>query len=264
VDNLLFGSPLNGGIETNGTNEATQGAIVDQVGESILHMVTADPQRTPTFTLFGDPDYFLQASGPTTNPVPNPSFMWNHGDIQPEIARDWLGFVGPGVATNGANTGVVSFSDHTDLRPTMLALLGLHDDYQSDGRVLIEMLNSNVLPASLTKHQETLLRLGQTYKDVNAPFGQLGMDTLTISTTALTTGDSNDDSVYTSLESKLSNWKQTRNAIASNMKQMLEDTAFNNTTLNNAQAEALIVQASALLRDVHRCAADPLQCASGQ
>jgi hypothetical protein len=263
LDNLLYGSPLNGGLETNGTNEATQGAIADQVGESILHMVTADPQRTPTFTLFGDPDYFMQSSGPTNNPMPGSNFMWNHGDIQPEIARDWLGFVGPGVATNGANTGVVSFSDHTDLRPTMLALLGLHDDYQSDGRVLVEMLNSTKLPASLTKHQETLIRLGQTYKDINAPFGQLGMDTLTISTTAVTSGDSNDDSVYTSLEGKLSNWKQTRDAIAANMKQMLEDTAFNNTALNNAQAEALIVQASALLRDVHKCAADTLGCASG-
>lgn len=263
VDNLLFGSPLNDGIETNGTNEATQGAIVDQVGESILHMVTADPQRTPTFTLFGDPDYFLQASGPTTNPLPNPGFMWNHGDIQPEIGRDWLGIVGPGVAVNGLNTDAVSFSDHTDLRPTMLKLLGLHDDYQSDGRVLVEILNSNALPASLTKHQETLIRLGESYKDINAPFAQLGMDTLKISTTAVTSGDSGNDSVYTSLEGKLSSWKQTRDAIAGNMKQMLEDTAFNNISLDNSQAEALIVQASALLREVHKCAIDPLGCASG-
>ena len=34
-------------------------------------------------------------------------------------------------------------SDHTDIRPTMLALLGLKDDYVSDGRVVTEILKGD-------------------------------------------------------------------------------------------------------------------------
>jgi hypothetical protein len=67
-----------------------------------LHMITADPQRTPTFTMFAQPDYFLFAAAPNCNlpcitvPTTLPTFAWNHGGIQPEIAQTWLGIVGPG------------------------------------------------------------------------------------------------------------------------------------------------------------------------
>jgi hypothetical protein len=44
--------------------------------------------------------------------------------------------VGPGVQRLGRDDAV--FSDHTDVRPTMLALLGLKDSYVHDGRVLSE------------------------------------------------------------------------------------------------------------------------------
>ena len=32
---------------------------VDPVGLKLLHMVTADPARTPTFVAFAKPDYFV-------------------------------------------------------------------------------------------------------------------------------------------------------------------------------------------------------------
>src|SRR4051794_5980578 len=35
--------------------------LADKVGEKALHMQTADGQRTPSFTLFANPDYFLTA-----------------------------------------------------------------------------------------------------------------------------------------------------------------------------------------------------------
>ena len=34
--------------------------LADTVEENTLHMVNADPKRTPTFTLFGDADFFFQ------------------------------------------------------------------------------------------------------------------------------------------------------------------------------------------------------------
>src|SRR5437764_1471959 len=35
--------------------------LADKVGEKVLHMQTADGARTPSFTLFANPDYFLTA-----------------------------------------------------------------------------------------------------------------------------------------------------------------------------------------------------------
>lgn len=84
----------------------------------LLHMMTADPARTPTFTMFGDADYFFESFGSTT-PVEDPGFVWNHGGIQPEVGQTWLGLIGPGVRTgNGGGNGSASidFSDETDIR----------------------------------------------------------------------------------------------------------------------------------------------------
>ena len=36
--------------------------LADTVGEKALHMVNADPKRTPTFTMFGNPDFFFQTT----------------------------------------------------------------------------------------------------------------------------------------------------------------------------------------------------------
>jgi hypothetical protein len=80
---------------TGKTDQLTE-AMADPAEEKMLHMVTSDPARTPTFTVFGNPDYFLAFFGSAT-PTETPNFAWNHGDFQPEIARTFIGIVGPGV-----------------------------------------------------------------------------------------------------------------------------------------------------------------------
>ena len=60
----------------------------------------------------------------------DPKFAYNHGDYQDEIANTWLGVVGPGVERGTVDDE--TWTDHTNVRPTMLALLGLHDDYGHD------------------------------------------------------------------------------------------------------------------------------------
>ncbi|TMD25905.1 MAG: hypothetical protein E6I94_11125, partial [Chloroflexi bacterium] len=164
-------------------------ALADPVEEKILHMVTADPFRTPTFTLFADPDWFLFATGGAACATPaacatipartNQSFAWNHGDIQDEIASTWVGYVGPGVQ-HLTNSDV--WSDHTDVRPTMLSLLNLVDDYRHDGRVVFEIMDDSVLPASMKTDRATLQHLAQVYKQISASFGDLAMTTLVVST----------------------------------------------------------------------------------
>jgi hypothetical protein len=43
----------------------------------------------------------------------------------------------------------------------MMLLLGLKDDYQHDGRAILELVERSVLPKSLHGHSDTLLELGQ-------------------------------------------------------------------------------------------------------
>jgi hypothetical protein len=52
------------------------------------------------------------------------------------------------------------------------------------------------------------------------------MDALAISTRALKSGSSNDDSTYTALENKLNAFTQRRDALAEQMRSMLEAAVF--------------------------------------
>src|ERR1019366_7896617 len=113
------------------TGQITQ-YMADPVELNLLHMVTADSARTPTFIDFANPDYYLYTgssfcSSPTVYVCLDSGFAYNHSDVQSVITTTWLGLVGPGVANNGLDT--VTWSDHTDIRPTMMAIVGLTDDY---------------------------------------------------------------------------------------------------------------------------------------
>jgi hypothetical protein len=207
-------------------------------------MLTADPLRTPTFSDFAQPDYYVEdatsvptsLSGCATSPMPaaacvveTPGFNWNHGDVQPQISTTWVGFVGPGVLNRGLDgpdpsaeaRGVRfgTFSDHTDIRPTMLALFGLRDDYRHDGRVVTEVLDPRVVPAWLERNQQFLSRLGEVYKQINAPVGALGLDTLKISTIAL---ESANDNTFASLESRLTAIGTERDTLAAQLQPLLD------------------------------------------
>jgi hypothetical protein len=219
-------------------------ALADPVEEQALHMVNTDPNRTPTFTMFANPDFFFQTFPPGCggNPCVNPGFAWDHGDIQQEIGNTWVGLVGPGVKSGGIDA--TTWTDHTNLRPTILTLLGLRDDYQSDGRVLIEALDTSATPQSLIAHRETVRRLGAIYEQVNASFGQFSMDTLTASTKAL---KSTDDSVYNSIENSIASLTSQRDALASQIKVVLSRAAFDGQALNEQQAKNWIAQAQSLL-----------------
>jgi hypothetical protein len=218
-------------------------ALADPVEEQTLHMVNSDPARTPSFTMFGNPDFFFQASNCSGNAeCASPGFAWNHGDIQQEIGNTWVGIVGPGVQHNGVDS--TTWTDHTNLRPTMLALLGLQDDYVQDGRVLVEALTTQATPHALIAHRETALRLGAAYEQVNASFGQFAMSTLAASTKAL---KSTDESVYTSIENSIQSLTSQRNTLVAQMRSALNAAAFGGQALNEQQAKDWINQANSLI-----------------
>jgi hypothetical protein len=238
-----------------------QGAIVDPAAMQLLHMNTvADPNREPTFTFFGNPNFFFETSGSAT-PVVGTGFAWNHGDIQPEIARTFIAIAGPGVKNLGVTEPHDFYTDHVDLRPTMMTLLGLTDDYQHDGRTIIELLDPKVLPSSLRAHSDTLLQLGQIYKKIDAPFGELSENTLRLSTYAITSTSAG-DVVYNNLENLISQWTLERDGLAAQIKAMLEGAEFNGIPIDEKVANDLIVEGQALLDQSNHCANHPEKCGS--
>ncbi|HEY7834289.1 MAG TPA: hypothetical protein VIG30_12010 [Ktedonobacterales bacterium] len=249
LGNLTATNPI-----TN-TNGGVANYLADPVEMQLLHMVTADPARTPTLTMFADPNYFLFAGAPNcSSPCVQvePGFAWNHGDVSPDINTTWLGLVGPGVRNLGVDGSV--WSDHTDIRPTMMSLLGLRDDYSHDGRVLFEALYAWAVPQTLRAHRATLTRLAQVYKQLDAPVGQLGLASLVISTKALKSTSSG-DRTYTQLENLLIAITAQRNALASQMSALLENAEFSGQAINEQQAKSLIAQGQALLAVVQALAA---------
>lgn len=224
--------------------------MADQTGMKALHMfTTGDPARNATFVLFADPNYFITDFPPSTcKTCINPLFAWNHGDIQPEIAKTWLGFVGPGVR----NVGPLDiWTDHTDVRPTMISLLGMKDDYVHDGRVIVEPLRASAVPPTLVSRPLTLLLLSGIYKQVNASFGQFAMDMLAASTQGLKSGSAGDDNAYTTIEAQIQSLTDQRDAVASQMKAMLNGAAFNGHSIDEGKALKLILQGLVLLGRAH-------------
>jgi hypothetical protein len=232
---------------TGATAHPLLAAMADRTEMKTLHMYTAgDPLRDPTFAYFADPDYFLTDFPTSTcETCINAAFAWNHGDIQPEIANTWLGFVGPGIKSGGIDGQ--TWSDHTDVQPTMLRVLGLTSSYTSDGRVLLDAVLPWAVPKSLDLHRGTVERLGAAYKQLNAPFGTFGMDTLAAATDAMKTGSASDDSGYAAFDARLAELTARRDALAGQIRDALAAAAFGGRAVDEQQAQGWIDQANALL-----------------
>jgi hypothetical protein len=221
----------------------------------MLHMLTFDPLRTPSFTIFANPDYFITGSttcGTSTTPATScvtqqPGFAWNHGDVQPQITNIWFSLVGPGVDSAGLDS--TTWSDHTDLRPTMLTLLGLKDDYQHEGRALTEKFSGWAQPSAVKK-SANFVALAQVLKQINAAVGPLGLASLHASTVAMESGSAADDSTYVSIENQLASYTAQRDALVAQIIPLLEDAEFSGRPIPSATAASLIQQGQDLLSSV--------------
>lgn len=231
-----------------GNTDSISEFLADPVEMKLLHMLTADPARTPTLTMFADPNYFLFAGAPNcSSPCVTelPSFAWNHGDVQSDISTTWLGMVGPGVQGRGVDRK--TWSDHTDIRPTMMLLLGLQDDYAHDGRALVEDLRDNALAIAVRRSALAFTLLAAEYKQITAPVGKLGLASLTVSTAAL----AGDEPTYDKLENRLIAINSQRDALAAKMIKQLEDAEFNHKPVDLLSALQLVFEAELLLHQVH-------------
>jgi hypothetical protein len=241
--------------------------------QQILHLQTTDPLRTPTITLFPKPDYFFDPTfprcGASSNPAADcatvfPNFAWNHGYYSPDIDNTWSSFVGPGVQSRGIDgpeasdspavhnpdgegtvpqfSGTGTWADETDVRPTMLYLAGISDDYVFDGRVLSEITRGD-------GKLEQLERLGQCYKQLNASVGTFGTDTLIASTAALGSGSAANDATFTTTETVLLSLAKRRDATASAIKTVLDGVEFHRAKPDHGLVDSLQSDCQSLLQE---------------
>jgi hypothetical protein len=234
---------------TGDTNETIANYLAGPAEQQILHLVNADPARTPTFTLFPKPDYYFGTNAPCPTDAAAcvslaPRFAWNHGYYSPDIDITWSGFVGPGIGQVGVDgpappegpaaldpnaTGTVpqyskkgTWADLTDVRPTLLALTGLRDDYATDGRVLAEIMSN---PGRALR-AEGYTQLARCYKQINASVGQFATDTLIADTAAFASGSATNDRRFTRTQNALSALGAKRDALATQIKTALSAAAF--------------------------------------
>ena len=248
LDALVATNPI------TGNTDKLSAFLADQAEMKLLHMITASPARTPSFTMFGDPDYFFFNSGsancalPPACVVEDPGFAWNHGDVQQDITRTWLAMAGPGVRREGRNDDV--FSDHTDVRPTMLALLGLKDSYIHDGRVLAEKIDERALPDGIHRRHENFVELATVYKQLNAPLGSVGRDSLVFANRSITS----DDATYAQYLATLGALTADRDALASQIKLVLAAAAFSGQSVDEHQEDDLVRRANRIIEQVENLA----------
>lgn len=243
---LTATNPISGATDTIAQDMA------NSVEFKMLHMQTFDPLRTPSFTIFADPDYFVSTSSPACTTaaacvLQEPGFAWDHGDVQPEITNTWLSMVGPGIDDEGVDRK--TFSDHTDVRPTLLTLVGLKDDYSHDGRALVEKFEGWAEPTAV-KRSDNFVGLARALKQITAPVGPLGLASLHASTVAMESGSAGDDSKYTSIENQLASFTTQRDALVAQILPLLEAAELDGTPIPDNVARGLIRQAESLLSSV--------------
>jgi len=230
--------------------------LADPVEMGLLHMITGDPKRTATFTLFANPDFWLSSGsascGSSCVSQPSGQDAWNHGDVAPAINTTWLGLVGPGVADAGVDGGI--WSDHTDIQPTMMALTGLTDDYTPDGVVLADVIDPMALPAAMLTNYPLLTQLGQVYTQLEAAVGEFGLDTLTASTRGLAS-NSPGDATYTTIETALTQLGAARDALVGQMQGVLMGAEFGGQSAGSGTLQGLIGAGNALLAQADALAA---------
>jgi hypothetical protein len=278
---LTANNPYSG---TNG--ETLVNFQAGKVGQRIIHLQTADTGRTPSYTIFPKPDYFFDTvfpkCGASTNPAADcvsvfSKFAWDHGYYSPDIDITWSGIAGPGVARHGlvgpdpshgatstaaGQNGLPTLTvpdassgpwvEETDIRPTLLSLAGLHDDYLSDGTVL-GVVTAHRGEGGDGDDHSALDRLADAYKQLNSSIGAFGTSALIADSAALASS-SDGDQTFNRIEGQLTALADRRDALAQNIKETL-DSAQHGHHVNPLAVGLERIQANLLIFEMQELAA---------
>jgi hypothetical protein len=245
-----------------------------KVEQRILHMRTADPLREPTYTMFPVPDYYFETSATDPAEKITSAYSWNHGYYSPNIDIIWSSFVGPHVARRGVDgpgpgggneasdpnsTNTVpqasrrgTWVEETDVRPTLLRLVGLRDDYRSDGEVISQAL------ARPSRSLRSVARLARAYQQLNSSVGAFATHTLVADSRALASGSASDDQVFVRAERRLAGLAAKRDRLATTMKAVLARADAGQAPTRHRvrylvrHAERLVAASARLAREVGR------------
>lgn len=251
LDALVATNPI------TGNTDKLSKLLADRAEMKLLHMVTASPARTPTLTMFGNDNYYFETvSQPPATACASQSdcvfegsgFAWNHGDFQKQITRTWLGMAGPGVQQLGRTDEL--FTDHADVRPTLMALVGLTDDYVHEGRVIAEWMNEAALPQGIREGRENFAELAHIFKQLDAPVGELGRASLVWSNRSVTATQR----THTRYLEQIRQVTEERNELAGKIKTALDNAAFHDQPVGDGAEDGLGGRARALIDRVKEMA----------
>jgi hypothetical protein len=121
----------------------------------------------------------------------------------------------------------------------------LKDDYAHQGRPITEIMKES---------DEGLNQLAAVYKQINAPVGQLSLDSVVFATKAINSNTSGDQT-YLNADATIAGWNHTRDTLAAKMIVRLDPTApGSGDEIDDSSVHSLIVQGRALLAQVHAAA----------
>jgi hypothetical protein len=126
----------------------------------------------------------------------------------------------------------------------MLSLLGLRDDYEHDGHVVLQALRGRATPDGLARHRRIVRRLAAAYEQLNASFGEFALDTLQASTNALR---ATDDATYNRIEDRIAALTDRRDRLAGRIKAELDAAAFSGRSIDPPRAERQTARAWRLI-----------------
>ncbi|MBJ7598716.1 MAG: hypothetical protein DLM67_23165 [Candidatus Nephthysia bennettiae] len=228
--------------------------LADRPEMRLLHMVSAEAARTPSFVMLARRGY-LAAGAPAgcsaavctaANSSPQAP---GQGYAEPGVNTAWLALAGPGVARRSLDAS--TWTDEADIRPTLLALTGLRDSYPHDGRVLSEALKPEALPPGIVASQAAYETVSAKLKQLDAPAGRVGTLSLAAATRSAASS-SPGDADYRSYAARMDGFTSRRDVAAEAMKKALEEAAFGGSALDGKRASTLTEGADRLLAEMAR------------
>jgi hypothetical protein len=103
----------------------------------------------------------------------------------------------------------------------------------------------------MTEAEQGSNELAAVYKQINAPVGQLSLDSLRLATRAI---EGTDEDAYAAADSQIAAWNARRDALAAQMIVLLDWTAPGAGQHNESAKAKLIAQGQQLLDEVHQAA----------
>ncbi len=217
--------------------------MADPVEEQSLHMVNSDPDRTPTFTMFGNPDFFFQLSEPVQRregvrgdglrleprrrPAGDREHLGRHGRAGHRQGRSRLDRPGPTTRTSVRRCSLSSGS-RTTTRRTVTCSCRRSTSRRCRRRSTARRSPSSSRPTTRSTRRSASSRWRRSPRRRRRSRPPTRRST-------------------TRIEDDISNLTAQRDTLAGQIRSALNAAAFDGTPIPNSQAQSWIDQANSLI-----------------